>query len=384
MHDAWQIGHLFGIPLKIHVSWLVVFGLVSWALAGSYFPAVIPDLPAWSYWIQALVAAAMLFVSVILHELGHSLMARRHGVPIAGITLFVFGGVSEMKEEPRRPGQEFQIAIIGPAISLVLAGVFAVLTGLAARGAPPTAAVAILGYLAWINLLLAIFNLVPAFPMDGGRVLRAALWGWLGDLARATNIAARVGRVVAFMILILGVLQLFGGNFGGLWLVLIGWFIMQAGTAGAAQATLRQGLGQLRVRDVMATEVKVVEAGMSVADLIEQCFLRHTYGGYPVEREGRVVGLVTLRELRDVSPERRRETLVQGVMVPLSDALVIDGEASAVDAFNRMASSQTGRLLVLDGGRLRGLVTLRGLAHLAQLRSSLVVSDPAPRSLRGA
>jgi Zn-dependent protease/CBS domain-containing protein len=368
MHDAWQIGRLLGIPLRIHLSWLIIFGLVTWSLAAGYFPAVVPDMPAWSYWAKAVIAAAMLFASVILHELGHSLMARRHGVPIAGITLFVFGGVSEMKEEPRTPGQELQIAIVGPAVSVLLAVAFALLGGFLGAGAPGGA---IVGYLAWINLLLAIFNMLPAFPLDGGRVLRAILWRWQGDVARATRMAAGTGRVLAFAMMGFGVFQVFSGHLGGLWLLLIGWFIMQAGSAGAVQASLRQALSGLKVGDVMTTDVKTVEAATSVADVIEEYFIRHTYGGYPVERRGEVIGLITLHELRTVPPDRRREVPVEKIMVPLSAGLAVDRETAVLDAFTRMASTRSGRLLILEGARLRGLITLRGIAQLAHVRGSL-------------
>jgi len=170
MRDAWQFGHLFGIPLRIHVSWLIVFGLVSWSLAAGYFPAQLPDLPVWSYWTKAIIAAAMFFASLILHELGHSLVARRHGVGIASITLFVFGGVSEIREEPRTPRQEFEIAVIGPAVSFALAGLFAVIGFLTGGDGTPTGINVVVLYLASVNLLVAIFNLLPAFPLDGGRV----------------------------------------------------------------------------------------------------------------------------------------------------------------------------------------------------------------------
>jgi Zn-dependent protease len=374
MQDAWQIGRLLGIPLRIHLSWLIIFALLTWSLASGYFPAVLPDMPAWSYWAKAVVAAVLLFGSVILHELGHSLVARRHGVRIAGITLFVFGGVSEMKDEPRSPGQEFQIAIVGPLISVALAAVFAALARLLAAGAPVTPSAAIIGYLAWVNLLLAIFNMLPAFPLDGGRVLRSILWRSMGDVARATRAAAATGRVLAFAMMAVGVMQVIGGHVGGLWLLLIGWFIMQAGSAGQLQATLREALRGLRVRDVMTTEVKAVEADTSVADLIEHFFTRHTYGGYPVLRRGQLVGLVTLHELREVPADRRREVPVQEIMLPLSADMVVAGETPVMEAFQRLASSRIGRLLVLEGTRLGGLITLRGIAQLAQVRSSLGIA----------
>jgi Zn-dependent protease/CBS domain-containing protein len=371
MMDAWQIGRLFGIPLRVHVSWLIIFGLVSWSLAVGYFPALLPGLPARSYWTNAVIAAAMLFASVILHELGHSLVARRRGVEIVGITLFVFGGVSEMKEEPRDARSEFEVAVVGPVISLGLAGLFGALGAFAHRSLGAVPLVALLSYLAGINLILAIFNLLPAFPLDGGRILRAILWGAQRNLERATRTATAVGRGVALVIIAIGIFQFLGGHVGGLWLALIGWFIMQAGAAGRLQASLRHALGGLRVRDVMTREVQMVAAEASVADLIEQYFTRHTYGGYPVQRNGDAIGLVTLHDLKKAPAAERAATRVEEIMAPVTDALVIDPDTPVVDAFNRMLSTRTGRLLVLDRGRLVGLITVNGIAHLTQVRASL-------------
>lgn len=371
MQDAWQIGRLFGIPLRVHISWLIIFGLVSWSLAGAYFPAMLPDLPTWSYWVKAVVAALMLFVSVILHELGHSLMARRHGVEIAGITLFVFGGVSQMKEEPRQARQEFQIAIVGPLVSLALALGFGLLAALVGRGPEPTGLGVVLTYLAAVNFLVAAFNLLPAFPLDGGRVLRAILWSRGGDPVRATQTAASVGRGLALAIIAWGVFQLFTANVGGLWLMLIGWFIMQAGGASAAQASLRQALGGLRVRDVMTTDVRTVPAGTTVHDLIEDYFVRYTFGGYPVVRDGDVVGLVTLHELRTTRGDARSDTRVEQVMLPLGPDLVVDRGTPVSEALNRMLTAKTGRLLVVERSRLAGMITANGILHLVQVRASL-------------
>jgi Zn-dependent protease/predicted transcriptional regulator len=371
MHDAWQIGRLFGIPLRVHVSWLIVFGLISWSLAAGYFPAQLPDLPVWSYWLKAVIAAAMFFASLILHELGHSLVARHHGIGIASITLFVFGGVSQMKEEPREARQELQIAIVGPIISLLLAAFFGALSLLATPAGPPTALQAILTYLAAVNLLVAVFNMVPAFPLDGGRVLRAILWSRSRDLMRATARAARIGRLLALALIAVGVVRLLGGDFFGLWLALIGWFIMQAGSASLAQASLRQALGELRVRDIMTTEVRTVPADATVHDLIEDYFIRYTYGGYPVVKDGRVVGLVTLRELRNTPVEGRATMRVERVMVPLETGLVVDPATPVVDALSRMTTGRPRRLVVLERERLVGLITANGILHLTQVRSSL-------------
>jgi Zn-dependent protease/CBS domain-containing protein len=371
MHDAWQIGRLFGIPLRVHMSWLIVFGLISWSLAAGYFPAQLPDLPVWSYWLKAILAAAMFFASLVLHELGHSLVARHHGIGIASITLFVLGGVSQMKEEPRQARHELQIALVGPLVSLALAVVFGALSRLAATGAEPSALGVVLTYLAGVNLLVAVFNMLPAFPLDGGRVLRAILWSRSGDLMRATHTAARVGRLLALGLIAFGVFLLFGGNFAGVWLMLIGWFILQAASASVAQASLRQALAGLRVRDVMATAVTTVPASATLQDLIEDYFVRHTYGGYPVVRDGRVVGLVTLHELRSVPPGERATTPVERVMIPLDARLVVEPGTPVIEALDRMVSTAAGRLVVLERDRLVGLITANGIMHLTQVRSAL-------------
>jgi CBS domain-containing protein len=216
-----------------------------------------------------------------------------------------------------------------------------------------------------------VFNMLPAFPLDGGRVLRALLWRRSGNLMRATSTAARVGRLLALGLIAFGVLRLFGGNFGGVWLMLIGWFIMQAGSASLAQVSLRQALGGLRVRDVMTTEVKTVPADATVRDLIEDYLIRYTYGGYPVVKDGGVVGLVTLHELRNTPVEGRAVTRVERVMVPLEARLVVDPGTPVVDALNRMVTGGAGRLVVLDQDRLVGLITANGIVHLTQIRSSL-------------
>jgi Zn-dependent protease len=367
VHDAWQIGRLFGIPLRVHISWLIVFGLISWSLAAGYLPAQLPDLPVWSYWLKAVLATTMFFFSIILHELGHSLVARHYGIGIASITLFVFGGVSQMKEEPSHARQELQIALVGPIISLGLAALFGVLSALAA----PNPLGVVLTYLTVVNLLVAVFNMLPAFPLDGGRVLRALLWMRSGDRMRATHTAARIGRLLALALIAFGVVRLLGGNVGGVWLIFIGWFIMQAGSASVAQASLRQALGGLRVRDVMTTEVRTVPADATLHDLIENYFIRYTYGGYPVVDDGRVVGLVTLRELRNTPVEGRAATRVERVMVPLGAGLVVDPGTPVVDALDRMVTGRVGRLVVLERDRLVGLITANGILHLTQTRSAL-------------
>lgn len=372
MRSGWYIGRIFGIPLKIHPSWLIIFALVSFSLAVGFFPTQFPDLPAWSYWIKAIIAALMLFASILLHELGHSLLARRMGVEIADITLFVFGGVSHMRGEPKAAKAELLVALIGPAISLGLWLLFGALTyALAAVQGGVTPGVALLGYLSVINLLLAVFNMLPAFPLDGGRVLRAVLWMVRKDLPSATRTAISVGRVLSYLIIAGGFLQLLAGSFGGLWLILIGWLILQAGAAISAQVSLREALGPLRVGDVMVRDVVTVDADLTVEQLVRDYFTRHLYGGYPVRGGDRVLGLVTLRDLEKAPPEQRGQIRVADIIEPLRPDLIISPDVPVAEALDLMMQREASRLLVMDQDRLIGLITLNGILHLAQVRSSL-------------
>ena len=246
--DHIQIARVIGIPIYLHFSWLIIFGLIVWTLSTGYFPAHYPDLPASSYWAKGLVASLLFFVSILLHELGHAVVALRHGLRTRSITLFVFGGVAQLEKDPKDGRAEFWMAAAGPAVSLALAGLFYACARLPFVG-PSAAAVA--QYLALINLMLALFNLVPAFPMDGGRLLRGALWGSLGK-ARATRIASGAGTFFAFFLIFAGVFSLLrGDSLGGVWYILIGWFIKDASTASYQQVRLDEALRGVTVRDAM-------------------------------------------------------------------------------------------------------------------------------------
>jgi CBS domain-containing protein len=290
---------------------------------------------------------------------------------VDGITLFLFGGVARTRAEAGSPGDEFWIAFVGPLMSVAIgAAMLGAAVACVQLGVHP-GVVAVLQYIGLLNIVLAVFNMLPGFPLDGGRVLRAILWSRSGDLMRATTRATRIGRLLALALIAVGVVRLLGGDFFGLWLAIIGWFIMQAGSASLAQVSLRHALGDLRVRDIMATEVRTVPADATVHDLIEGYFIRYTYGGYPVVKDGRVVGLVTLRELRNTPIEGRATTRVEHVMVPLETGLVVDPATPVVDALDRMMGGRARRLVVLERDRLVGLITANGILHLTQVRSSL-------------
>jgi Zn-dependent protease/CBS domain-containing protein len=366
--DHIQIARLMGIPIYLHFSWLLIFGLIVWTLSTGYFPAKYPNLPASSAWANGLVASLLFFVSILLHELGHAAVALRNGLRTRSITLFIFGGVAQLERDPKDGRAEFWMAVAGPAVSLLLAGLFYVCAGLTLLG---PGAVAVARYLALINLLLALFNLVPAFPMDGGRLLRGALWASLGK-ARATQIASGAGTFFAFFLMFAGVLSLLRGNsLSGVWYILIGWFIKDASAASYQQVRLDEALRGVSVRDAMLEAVATIPSSGSVAEAAREYFLRTGYGSYPVTRGEAVVGLLCLKDVLRLSPEERGSTSVQGAMRPLTDAIVIEPDVPLPVALARMADAGTARLLVMHGDRLVGLLTMNGVIRRLKVREEL-------------
>ena len=360
-----RLGRLLGIPIFIHSSWFIALWVLSWSLAVAYYPEEFPGLGPSTYWGMGIISALLLFGSVLVHELGHALTARRYGVRTRNITLFMFGGVAQIAAEPPTADAELAIAAAGPATSYVLAGLFWLLDRLITG----TALGAIVGYLAFINLLLATFNLIPGFPLDGGRVLRAVLWRRSGDLEQATRIASQSGQVVAAIIIGLGLLQMFRGAFvGGLWLILIGWFLQSAAQAGYQQVVLRRALGGVRVGDIMTRELHTIDPNLTVEEAITDFFIPLKHGGFPVVYGDRLVGVVTLQDVRDVPKEARAEQRVRDVMTPQANLKTVRPTTTAYEAFMRLGQEQIGRLLVVDdGGSLVGILTRSDLLHVIRL-----------------
>jgi Zn-dependent protease len=314
-----QLFRVRGIPVRIDFGWLLIFALISWSLASGYFPYVLPSQSPVAYWVQGLLAAALLFTSVLLHELAHALVAIRHGVPVGGITLHVFGGVSELEAEPETPRDELLIAVAGPFASFVIAGaaygVFWLLTG------PPWAD-AIAGYVAVVNVVVGVFNLLPAFPLDGGRVLRAALWAWSHRVDWATRVASRVGSLLALLMVVIGIARALAGEvMGGLWFALIGLFLHQGARSSYELVRVRSRLAALRVVDVMNAAPAALEAEsqalmsgstdpvVSPQDSAWHAFLklsRHEPRRVAVVDGGAVVGVVTPRDLQPMLARHRR------------------------------------------------------------------------------
>jgi Zn-dependent protease len=375
-----------GIPIAVHASWLLAYAIITWSLALGYFRYALPELPAVAHWLNGLLAALLLFVSVLLHELSHSFMARHYGLTVGGITLHVFGGVSQLTDEPPSPRAEFWIAAVGPLSSLALAAVLAAVRFSAVTEAPW--ADAVLAYLVFVNVAVGIFNLLPGFPLDGGRLLRAALWKRYGGLRRATVTASRVGAGVAAVLVGLGVFQLLGGSLlGGVWFIMIGLFLRGSADASAQEVTLRAALGALPVSQVMSRNVVVAPADSTVAELVEQ-FWAHHYTSFPVVENGVVVGIASLQQLRDTPPERWSSTRVRDVMRALTPDLIVAPQTTAFEALQKTARNEVGRVAVVDGSRVVGYLSMKDLTHVIALKGldgdvALAEMTP-PRDLRRA
>lgn len=375
MGGVMTIGRVRGIPIQVHLSWLVIFALIAWSLALGYFPKEVPELPLLAHWANGFLAALLLFVSVLLHELSHSVAARRYGIPVSGITLHVFGGVSEMKREPDSPGVEFIIAIVGPLTSFAIAAVVA--AGLAVIDPPPAAA-AVMRYLVVVNVMVGLFNLVPGFPLDGGRVLRAGLWKAKGDLSWATRLASLAGTGFALVLIGFGVLRALSGEFmGGIWFVLIGLFLHQAAQGSYQQLLLRQTLERFWVGDVMTREVIRVPADLPVARVVEEYFWPHHVSSFPIVDGRRVVGILGLQQLRTLPRERWSDTPARAIMLPLTDQLTAAPGDPLWHAFEKLSQNGLGRLAIMDVEALVGYLSLKDVLHVIAVTSGATSQSPA-------
>jgi len=303
-----RIGEILGFEIAIDSSWIIIAALVTWTLAEGWFPSKVEGLDARTYWVMGAVGALGLFAAVVVHELSHSLVARRHGIEMRGITLFLFGGVANMGAEPSTPRAEFQIAVIGPITSVLIAGVFWGAEVLASAAGAPLTVTAVLSYLAVINLILAGFNLLPAFPLDGGRVLRAILWHTKGSLRRATDIASQVGGGFGLALIALGVLAFMAGNvIGGVWQALLGLFLRGAARMSYRDLLMRESLEGEPVSRFMRADPVTVAPGITLSELVEGYIYRDFHKLYPVVDGGRLQGCVTIRRMEmKIMPRQTR------------------------------------------------------------------------------
>lgn len=360
---------ILGFEVRIDASWLILAILVTWTLAAGLFPAWYPGLAANTYWWMGVVGAIGLFFSIILHELSHALVARRYDLPIKGITLFIFGGVAEMTEEPVSPKVEFLMAVAGPIASFVLAAIFYGIGAGGAAGGWPQPVTGVIAYLAVINIVLAVFNLIPAFPLDGGRMLRAALWGWKGQIRWATRIASNIGSGFGLALIFLGIFNVVTGNFiGGFWWFLIGLFLRSAASMSYRQVVIRQALEGVPVKRLMNRTPVTVAPSLAVSDLVENFFYRYYFKMFPVVDGDRLLGCVTSGAVKDLPRERWPHATVADIMRRTLPENTVRPDLDAVEAMALMNRSRNSRLLVADQDRLVGIITLKDMLSFLSLK----------------
>jgi len=391
------LGKLFGIPFRLHWSWFVAVFLISWTLAVGFFPTTLPEYSHDTRvcWILGLLAALGLFVSILLHELGHAFVARRFGIAVRGIRLFVFGGVAELGSEPKKPGHEILIALGGPAVTLLLVVLYNVALGLVLASSQvgwdmtdgvltiqggtflAAGSAGLLYYLGMINSVVLVFNLVPAFPLDGGRVLRGILWSASSNYLTSTRIAGGVGIAFGWLLFLGGFLMAFSGNLlGGVWFFFLGMFLQNAAQSSMAYAQLQQLLSGVRVADMMRREPLTVDANLTLRQVADQYFLRYPYKAYPVVREGKFLGILTLRALQEMERDQWEEIRAGEVVGRSSPLPAVVPHEPVLQAMRKLAESGQSRLPVVENGVLVGLLCGRDVMELMEIRAGLV----APRT----
>jgi Zn-dependent protease len=367
--NAVSLGRFFGIPIRLDYSWFLILVLFTWLFASSYYPSEYANWPLWEYWLLGAVTALMLFLSVLLHELGHSVAAIRNGIPVRAITLFLFGGVSQIEEEPKRPLVDFLVASSGLMVSLLLAVFFAVLQPLT-TGVP--ALHALVTYLTYINLSLLLFNLIPGFPLDGGRVFRAVVWGVTDNFDRATLIAATLGRVVSFLLILVGVWLIFFGSFiNGLWIIFIGWFLGNASTGEVQQQTLRKLLAGHKVSQIMGRNYVTIPADITLQRLADDHILGAGKRFFIVEKAGVIAGLMTLHKVREVPRPDWPSTRVSQAMIPAEKMKWVSPDGELWEALQEMNRDGVNQLPVMTGGRIQGVLSRENVIDYLQTMQAL-------------
>ncbi|OGN99428.1 MAG: hypothetical protein A2Y89_07280 [Chloroflexi bacterium RBG_13_51_18] len=364
MKASLKLFRIFGITIGIHYTWIFALIFFSWTLAMVYFPVSYPGWSTAVYWITGIIAALLIFVSVLLHELAHSLVANARGIPVHSITLFLLGGASNMEEEPQKPAAEFAMAIVGPVTSLVLAVIFWGFSRIPADTTTPLAG--ILSYMAIINMYLGIFNLLPGFPLDGGRVLRSIIWGSTGSLTRATDIAGRVGQIFGWAFIGLGIYLMISVSFiSGLWIAFIGWFLNSSADASRKEITLRERLSHVKVRELMRREINTISPETTVDQLVREIFRKQQGRAVPVCKDDKLVGIVTITDIKKTSQDKWMETPVSRIMTT-EPLYTVSPEDNLNVALVMIAKNDINQVLINDNDKCGGLLSRADIIRLIQ------------------
>ena len=371
MKNSFQIGKIFGISIRIDYTWFVVFALIVWTLGSHYFPK---QYPSWSqsiYWLMGIITAIIFFASIIAHELAHSLVSKSKGLPVHSITLFIFGGVAEIADEPKKPGAEFFMAIAGPLTSFGVAIIFWLLSMVSGHNRTPFSAMML--WLSLINMTIAVFNLIPGFPLDGGRILRSIIWKITGNLRTATRSASVVGRIVAYLFILWGIWRIFAFNdvFGGIWIAFIGWFLENAASTSYRQMTLKDTLQGMKVRDIMMSDCTVLPNYLTVRELVDNYILHSNNQCFPVSDGGQIVGIITLQMIKEI-PQDQWATITMGdAMIPLDKIISVHPDEEVFAVMQKMAVEQIYQLPVMENGRLIGMVSRDNIINVVNLKTEL-------------
>lgn len=369
MRHSWKIARIFGIDIHIDSSWFIIFILFTWVLASSYYPERFPEWSASQNWILGAFTALLLFVSVLIHELSHSLIAIHQGEQVRSITLFILGGVAQIHGEPKQPLKEFVMALAGPFASFVLAILFLMLNFVLHGFSRPLAAAAF--YLFLLNVALGCFNLLPGFPMDGGRVLRSIIWQVTGDLEKATKIASRVGQGFAFFFIFLGVLQVLNGVLSGFWLVFIGWFLHSASVRGYTQVVFEKVLQGMYARDLMVTDFETVFGGMSVQDLVDEFILKKHEQVFMVSYGEKLEGIVCLEDVKALARDQWPQTPVREIMTPREKFHAVAPDTDGNSVLQKLTTKEIHQVPVMEGEEVLGIICRNDLLRTLKLHSEM-------------
>jgi Zn-dependent protease len=371
MKHSWKIGKIFGIDIHIDSSWFVIFILLTWVLANSYFPRQYPDWQTPLYWLIGIFTSLSMFASVLIHELAHSVVAKLQGEEVRRITLFILGGVAQISEEPKKPWKELTMALVGPSASMVLAFVFGMMFFFLGGFSEPLEASFL--YLAIINFALAIFNLLPGFPMDGGRVLRALIWQATGDLKKATHIASRVGQGVAFLLIFVGVYRILSNDLGGFWLIFVGWFLHSAAVRGYQQITVESALKGVRARELMREDFERISPDILVQELVDNYILHKRERVFLVEDGQSLQGIVCLEDVKAIPREKWRGMTVREIMTPKEKLEAVSPDDDGNKVLNSLTAKDIHQVPVVEEGVVTGIIYRNDILRFIRLRSELGV-----------